>query len=210
MITMALYPDYITEAQFRSYVNSGNILSGTAGTAEIAFAISAASRAIDSYTGRQFGLAGSAVARYYSAFGQGNDEVIVIDDLMTTTGLEVSINSEPGGSYDTLLTLNTDYYFEPLNALADNKPYTRIMTRDASFPLWTAGVEVVAKWGWSEVPALVEQACLIQASRFYNRRNSPYGIAGSLEQGSELRLLSRLDPDVQLLLQPLVRPWGVL
>lgn len=202
---MSWSPDYITESQFRSYAGIGT----AQGTAEIAFAIGAASRAIDEYTGRQFGLMGSAVPRYYTAFKVDALQAIVIDDLMTTTGLTVEINSSPGGAYDTALTLNTDYYLGPLNAAADGRPWTALITRDASLLLWDGGVQVTAKWGWSEVPAQVEQACLVQALRFWKRKEAPFGVAGSPQQGSELRLLNRLDPDVQMLVDPLRRVWGV-
>ena len=44
-----------------------------------------------------------------------------------------------------------------------------------------------------------------EASRWFARRNSPYGIAGSPEMGSELRLLAKLDPDVAVMLAGKVR-----
>jgi hypothetical protein len=57
-------------------------------------------------------------------------------------------------------------------------------------------VKVTALWGWTAVPVAVKQATLLQASRFFSRRHSPYGVAGSPELGSEIRLLARVDPDV--------------
>jgi hypothetical protein len=58
----------------------------------------------------------------------------------------------------------------------------------------------------------VEQATLLQASRFHARRFSPYGVAGSPELGSELRLLAKLDADVELALSKaqLVRWWAAV
>jgi hypothetical protein len=44
-------------------------------------------------------------------------------------------------------------------------------------------------------------ATKIQASRLFVRRQSPFGIAGSPEIGT-VRLGSRLDPDVEVLLRP--------
>lgn len=58
------------------------------------------------------------------------------------------------------------------------------------------------------MPAVVSSACLIQAARFFVRRDSSYGIAGSPELGNELRLLARLDPDVALLLTSVKRWWA--
>jgi len=63
-------------------------------------------------------------------------------------------------------------------------------------------------WGWSAVPVPVKEATYLQASRFHSRRDSPYGIAGSPDQGSELRLLSRVDPDVAVSLSDFVRWWA--
>lgn len=53
-----------------------------------------------------------------------------------------------------------------------------------------------------DIPPGVHVAALIQSSRLFHRKDSPYGIAGSPAEGSELRLLARLDPDVDALLSP--------
>jgi hypothetical protein len=63
-------------------------------------------------------------------------------------------------------------------------------------------VRVTALWGWSAVPPAIEQATLLQASRLLIRRDSPYGVAGSPEAGTEIRLLARLDPDVDVAVAP--------
>jgi hypothetical protein len=44
-------------------------------------------------------------------------------------------------------------------------------------------------------------ATQLQCGRIFNRRNTPFGIAGTLETG-QMRLLSRLDPDVEQLVRP--------
>jgi hypothetical protein len=51
------------------------------------------------------------------------------------------------------------------------------------------------------VPAPVTAGALLQSCRIHARRQSPYGVAGSPE-GGIVRLLSRLDPDVELMLRP--------
>jgi hypothetical protein len=50
------------------------------------------------------------------------------------------------------------------------------------------------------VPPTIKLATQLQASRWLKRRDAPFGIAGSPELGSELRLLAKLDPDVEVLL----------
>jgi hypothetical protein len=56
------------------------------------------------------------------------------------------------------------------------------------------------------VPSAVKLATRLQASRFMARRDSPYGVAGSPDAGSEIRLLSRVDPDVAVALRGFSRP----
>lgn len=233
---MPFFPDYVTSAQLKSALR----ITDTNDDAEIGFAISAASRAIDTHCNRQFGSVTSAVARYYtptyqySVFGRADYQmqtfspytwgsstpvatsVVVIDDLMTTTNLVVKTDADGDGTFETTLTLDTDFRLFDWNAAADSRPWTMIVSRGSgpiapgSLPMRDRAVEVTAQWGWTSVPAVVVQATLIQASRFFMRRLAPFGIAGSPDLGSELRLLSRLDPDVQLLLSGVRRYWAVV
>jgi len=48
-------------------------------------------------------------------------------------------------------------------------------------------------------------ATVLQANRLLKRRHAPFGVAGSPELGSELRLLARVDPDVAVSLRGLGR-----
>jgi hypothetical protein len=90
-----------------------------------------------------------------------------------------------------------DYELLPLNALADGKPYTHI-----ALTTRVARLDITADpWGWLNIPDSVKKATKLQASRFFNRRNSPYGVAGSPDMGSELRLLAKVDPDVAVALK---------
>ena len=58
------------------------------------------------------------------------------------------------------------------------------------------------------VPDGVKVATLLQAARYFKRRESPYGIAGSPEMGSEMRLRAELDPDVINLVRPFRAWWA--
>jgi hypothetical protein len=107
----------------------------------------------------------------------------------------------------------TDYVLGPRNAAADARPWTELVVRSTSDVQPTdleGGLRVTALWGWSSVPAPIEQACLLQASRLLARRDSPHGVAGSPENGSEIRLLERLDPDVAVAVRPFKRVWGAV
>jgi len=196
---MAWAPDYVTSAELKAYAR----ITDTVDDAEVAVAITAASRAVDEHCNRQFGLLAAAEAWSFTAwpdFHRGR-WVVDIEDLQTTTGLIVEVPT---------VGTTTAFTKEPVNAAAKGKPWTRLVFDvDASvLPVSTNlyAVTVTGKWGWTTVPVQVEQATLLQASRFLSRRESPYGIAGSPDQGSELRLLSRVDPDVGVSLRGLVRP----
>jgi hypothetical protein len=73
----------------------------------------------------------------------------------------------------------------------------------------TEGLKIIGQRGWSQVPAAVSQAAILQTVRVHARRAVPFGVAGSPD-GGIVRLLSRLDPDVELMLRPYVAtPLGV-
>ena len=196
---MAWAPDYLTLAELKSAL----VIGDTDDDAELGFAITAASRSIDHYAGRQFGLTGSAVARYYSA---QSGLVVTIDDLQTTTGLVIKEDEDRDGVFETTLVLDTDVRLYPWNATAEGRPWTELRAEPTeTFSCHPRAFEVTGNWGWTTVPTLIKQACLIQAGRIFKRKDSPMGIAGSPELGSEIRLLARLDPDVAVLVSALRR-----
>jgi hypothetical protein len=63
------------------------------------------------------------------------------------------------------------------------------------------------KWGWPTVPTPAKVATMLQTARLAARRDSPFGIAGSPSEGSELRLLATLDPDLKTSLTAFRRDW---
>jgi len=203
---MAWKPDYVTATEFKSYARIGDTNDDT----EIGFAITAASRAIDRACGRQFGKVDSAVIRYYTAYTHPVllRNVVDIDDLYSVTGLEVDVDSDGDETYATALDAFTA---RPLNAAADGEPWTQIAVgpnATESMPTTADAVKVTGLFGWSAVPDPIKQATLLQASRFLARRNSPYGVAGSPENGSEVRLLAKVDPDVEVALADFKRSNG--
>lgn len=190
-------PDYITTAELKAFVRVGDALDDV----ELAAWCTAASRAIDQYCNRQFGVVAAPEQRWYTARPSGARGlwVVDVDDLMSAAGLTGLVGT----------TAVTKYTLEPRNAAARGLPWTRlVITADAEAqPCGTDGeVAITATWGWTAVPAAVKQAAKLQASRFTARRDSPYGVAGSPTVGSELRLLARVDPDVAVSLAGLTRP----
>lgn len=202
---MAWAPDYVTSAELKTFLR----ISDADDDAWVASVVTAASRAVDRSMNRQFGVVASAEARRYTAGWDRRRRrwLVPVDDLMSTTGLAVTTVDEDG----TLVATITAYDLEPRNAAAKGRPWETLVVRSTSASVPTGAVHEMAitgLWGWSAVPEPVKTATRLQASRFFARRDSPYGVAGSPEQGSELRLLARLDPDVAVSLSDYRRWWA--
>lgn len=181
-------PDYITAEQLKVYRN----VDDAADDAVYAAAVTAASRAIDNHCNRQFGNSETAQERAYTAWYHWKLArwVVDIDDLQDATGLVVTV----GG------TAITSYTLAPVNAVLDGMAWTHLIvgTSAEAQPCGSPDEVLITAdpWGWDAIPVSVVNAAYLQGSRFVSRRKSPYGIAGSPDQGSELRLLNRVDPDV--------------
>ena len=180
---MAWAPDYCEVDDLAEFVR----IDDNDDDAQLALAITAASRAIDRLCRRQFGFVAAPEARYYPPRWDRRRCAYVVDtdDLMTTTGL--LLDGESVGSPVLL----------PRNAAAKARPWTTLVLDSTP----DSEVEVTARWGWTTIPDTVKEACLLQASRVFARRGAPFGIAGSPDSGSEMRLLARVDPDVAVSLE---------
>lgn len=196
---MAWAPDYCSVEELAAFLR----IDDGADDTQLSLAIAAASRAVDRACGRQFGLLAAPEDRYYSARWNEHRQrwVVEIDDLMTLTGLTVSFDTDDDGTYPGVVD---NYQLKPVNAAANGRPWTELVVHPTSTVLPTDlidGVEVQARFGWTAVPGAVTAATLLQASRVAARRDSPFGVAGSPQEGSEVRLLARLDPDVEVALR---------
>lgn len=205
---MAWQPDYVSVADLKRYVRIPS--ADIEDDAELATAITSASRAIDRSADRQFGQTAAVEDRFYTGrFDRWASRwVIDIDDVMTETGLVVAADRSDDGSFSTPIDT---FRLHPFNAEVESRPWTKIIVgRSASGqPNECEGaVRVTAQFGWLAIPVAIVQATLLQASRFFARRNAPFGIAGSPDVGSEMRLLNRVDPDVEVSLGPYRRQWG--
>ena len=172
---------------------------------DIQRAISAASRGIDAATGRRFYPDTADQTRKYVPM---NPSYISIDDLSAFT----SLTDSGGASW----TLNTDFYLEPVNAIAEGQAYTGIRSINRPF-LWDASsadvgvpgpdarVSVTGKFGWASPPAEIVQATQILATRLMLRsRQAALGVISFGVDGGAA-LIARSDPDVVSLIQPYVR-----
>lgn len=195
---MAWAPDYASVSEIKTILG----ITDSGDDAILASALSGASRAIDLAAGRQFGKVDTPEARYYGASWSSEcfRYVVEIDDLMTTTALVVKTDPDTEGTFDNTLVLDTDFRLAPYNAAAKGRPWrTLILGSGVTAPRGNRRIQVTATFGWTAVPATIKQAAITQAIRFFKRKDAPFGIAGSPDMGSELRLLARLDPDVEVL-----------
>lgn len=191
-------PDYITTADLKLYLDIGD----TVDDVQLATWCTASSRAIDDACNRQFGQLAAPAARTYRRAPFYNAETslweLEVDDVQDVTG--ALVNGVAYASSGAVLL--------PDNAPADGRPWTRIGW--SSCPTMSAPGSPVAnvltmRWGWAAVPSQVIGAAKLQSNRWNSRRRSPFGVAGSPDQGSEIRLLARLDPDVATVLAGLSR-----
>lgn len=199
---------YATLNEFKGWVSIpvGDLVDD----ATLQLALDAASGQVDGFCDRTFTADGSPTVRLYKPELGG---VLTVDPISTTTGLVVATDENGDGTYETAWTLGTDFRLEPVNAAASGKPWTRLVALGTRwFPRlqYRPGVSVTARFGWpGSVPAQVKEATLIQAERLWKRKDAPFGVAGSVEFGSEMRLLNELDRDAQNLLRPFRRNWWV-
>ena len=175
---------------------------------DIQAAIISASRMIDDYCQRGFyqeGTLASPVVKYYTPVSPWYLE---IDDLLQPT--EVATRANQSGPFTQIWNLDTDIMYEPVNNPEIGRPVTRLLAiQTYVFPyFFPQTVKITGVWGYSSIPVEVQMACKIQASRLFVRKQSPFGIAGSLELGT-VRLNSRLDPDVEMLLKTFRRNFGL-
>ena len=126
-------------------------------------------------------------------------------DIATLTGLIVKLDTNDDGSYDTTLTINTDFYVTPANAEDESLPYDciKILDTRSSERFDTTivnNVQVTAKYGFASVPKDIETACLIQALRLFKRKDTPFNTYGSDSTGVS-ELFSKVDPDALQLIK---------
>ena len=200
------HTQYVDKADVKTWLN----ISGTGQDSNIDIAINAACRAIDDFVGREFIQSETVETRYYNCEFM---DYAFVDDIATTTGLVVTTLNKDGTD-DQTLVLDTDYYLYPLNSdkLTPTMPFNKIVMaiENGGKILPTShpkSLKITAKFGFpdqhntgSYIPEAITQASLIQAARFWQRKNSPMGFSGNPETGqAPIIFLSELDPDVKTL-----------
>ena len=184
---MAITNGYTTLAAMKTFLS----ITDSADDTILESFIESASRSIDRIANRRFYADAAASARKYRAY---NDLFVYVDDISSTTGLVVKIDDDGDGTFETTLTINTDFLVEPLTAASKDRPFTQltIVNTTFSWPIFPGlfsnglrpGVEVTAKYGWPAVPDDIETATQILTADLYKRKDSPGGILGLGDLGA--------------------------
>jgi hypothetical protein len=199
--------DYITAEDLKQ---SGELKGTTYADRDIARAIPAACRAIDDVCHRSFGQDAQPVQRFYRAttreFCWIDDVATPADDATESPLAVIDLDRAATGDYSEVWTEGEDYKLEPLNALADGKPYEMLRAIRTFFPAHAGAVRVTARFGWTEPPPQVIEAAVLLANKLIVRvRQAPFGIVtAGADVGVAMRI-ARSDPDVAMLLDELTR-----
>lgn len=208
---MAITNGYATLEEFKAWM-SDQVPVGLEILAERA--VESASRWIDNYCATQFYLINEA--RTFELGGDiwtlplGNwNPLSPVDNTGATATPTIQVDTDRNGTWETTINSSAVQLWPPTTIGApEPTPFTEIRFLSAQLPPalrvpWSPQdlVKVTGWWGWPEVPYNVRQACLIQASRTFHRRNSPGGVAG-FDGFGVVRVSSIVDPDVASLLAP--------
>jgi hypothetical protein len=191
---MAISNGYCTLNQIKAAVR----LTDAIDDALLEMAVESASRMIDAECDRNFYSSGTATRDFTP-----NDSYTVDTDDLTSI---VSVRLDDSGDLTFPITLAaTDYQTEPLNQKVSGNPYPIYRLRmigDYLLPIWgkQATVRIEGVYGFTPVPIQVTQACVILASRYYKRLDSPLGVLGMSDTG--VIRVGRVDPDIAQLLRP--------
>lgn len=203
---------YASLDEFKRYLRLPGVYEGSINTEDdpsddlvLNMNLEAASRAIDHACNRTFLATTEPSDVYVIPYYRDGYYYVDIPDLTDETGLQIFKNSTRDDPYDTEIT---DYTLLPRRSTG---PWTQIRF-DRSVTVYPGydSVKVTGLFGWDTVPETIKNATLIQAARLFKRRDAPFGVAGSPEMGNELRLLNKIDPDVDVLIRAYRRVWGAV
>lgn len=196
-----------------------------------ATACGAASDAVRTAVNRTFEIQGSATDRYFSASTPYSSNlgalayfypypgvfpftalslnmpapILYVDDFFLTNQTigQITVTDK------TTLTTYTPASAYPYNADAKGFVSTGLVFAAGTvLPTGEGQLKVHAKWGWPSLPSTLINAALIQASRYFKRKDAPFGVAGNDAMGNAMRLRAELDPDVALMCSNARRWWG--
>ena len=200
---MAITNGYCTLAELKASLAITDSVDDT----PLEAAVTSASRMIDDYTGRFFYKDGTTQAPVYRYYTPEDAYILPVDDFVSIS--QIATDDNFNQTYESVWTTG-DFLTEPINNPRRGWPYSRILAVGSYvFPYFLPqAVRVQGVWGWAATPAEINMATLIQASRLFVRRQSPFGIAGTPDLGT-VRLSAKLDADVEALVRPFRKQNGI-
>jgi len=201
--------DYVTVEKVKADVPDSPLFDINDSTYDgvLANMITAASRLIDQAVGgwaNYFYPTTDSQTRYFD--GSGNEE-LYIDPAVSITSVAVSDSGRAASDY-TAWTADSDYFVAPYNYASIGYPILKLIVDNeaGSKGNWgkvRKGVKVVGRFGWSSTPpADIEQACKIQAVRWFMRAKQGYQDGAANPNLGEMVFMQELDPDVKMVLRP--------
>ncbi len=188
---MAITNGYLTAAEFEVALK-GSAFTSAGHDDDRDRAIEAASRSIDQFTARRFYQDSTVQTRYYTPT---NTRHLDVDDISTSTGLVVSADTGLDNTFEQAWTVD-DYsgsYGFRLQPENDGAPWNRLESLKGAWPTLRRSIKVVAKFGYASVPTEVAAATLLLATRYYTRKDAPFGV---IDSPVGIANLPRTDPDV--------------
>lgn len=201
--------DYVTVEEIKADIPDSPLFDVTDSTYDTVLGnmVTAASRLIDHYVGgwdNFFYPSTDDTTRYFDGSGE---EQQYIDPMVSLTSVYVSESGGRALTDYTAWTADSDFFVSPYNYSSLGMPImSLIVDNDAgSKGTWGTtrkGVKVTGVFGWSATPPDdVEQACKIQAVRWFMRAKQGYQDAGANVNLGEMYFMKELDPDVKTILQ---------
>lgn len=199
--------DYVTVSEIKADIPDSPLFDVTDETYDSVLGnmVTAASRMIDHYVGGWDGFfypTTDAQTRYFDGSGE---EIQYIDPMVSLTSVAVSGGGRAVSDYTTW-TNDSDFFVSPYNHASLGMPIMSLVIDNDSGSKGTwgktrKGVKVTGVFGWSLTPpADVEQACKIQAVRWFMRAKQGYQDAGANPNLGEMFYMKELDPDVKMIL----------
>ena len=200
--------DYVTVAEIKADIPDSPLFDVTDDTYDTVLGnmVTAASRLIDRYVGgwdNYFYPTTDDSTRYFDGSGE---EIQYIDPMVSLTSVAVSDSGRAVSDYTTW-TNDSDFFVSPYNHASIGMPIMSLVIDNDSGSKGTwgktrKGVKVTGVFGWSATPpADIEQACKIQAVRWFMRSKQGYQDAAANPSMGEMYYMKELDPDVKMLLQ---------
>jgi hypothetical protein len=207
---------YVDLAVFKAYLRVPE--DDTTDDVELQAALDTATSSINHVCSREFEApAHQSDTRWFQPYydTRGGRWVVPIDDANSVTAVMLWTEADSDWTTDA-----GNFTPRPIGANGWNTVFTSIVLPAGSYTPangnWTGWqsddnanyVQVEAFWGWREVPAAVQEACKLQASRVFKRRDAPFGVTSSPDGSENTRLGATLDVDVQVALRGYIKYWA--